>query len=86
MALQSRVIALQEKDASPVGLLRRLGDLAWFLSHCIAVAAITAVGAVVALAAVIVFCLAAPAVGLAFFAAMHRRDARLRAAAPALTS
>jgi hypothetical protein len=44
---------------------------------------LTAIGAVVALAAVTLFCLTAPLVGVAFASAMRRRDLRLRAAAPA---
>jgi hypothetical protein len=66
----------------PVQLVaRRLAALGWFLSHAIAVATLTALGAVVALAAVMLFCLAAPLAGVAFVSAMRRRDLRQHGAA-----
>lgn len=84
MAMESTAIPLQATQAAaPVRLSRRLGDFGWFLSHCIAIAVLTAIGAVVALAAVTLFCLTAPIAGVAFASAMHRRDLRLRHATPA---
>lgn len=81
MAMDPTAISLQATQvAAPARLARRIGALGWFLAHCIAVAVLTALGAVVALAAVTLFCLAAPVAGLAFASAMHRRDLRQLAA------
>jgi hypothetical protein len=77
MAMDSTAITVQaQQEAVPVTMARRIAALGWFLAHCIAVAVLTAVGAVVALAAVTLFCLAAPVAGLAFATAMHRHDLR----------
>jgi len=76
-----RVLPPQTLTLTPVQLVaRRLGDLAWFFAHAVAVATITALGAVAVLAAVTLFCVAAPAFGVVVLSAMHRHDARLASA------
>ena len=78
MAMDSTAISVEtaRQGSAAAKLARRIGAFGWFLSHCIAVAVLTGLGAVVALAAVTLFCLAAPVAGLALFSAMHRRDLR----------
>jgi hypothetical protein len=82
MANSTAVPLEARQQVTAVRVARRLGNLGWFLSHCIAIAALAAIGAVVALAAVTLFVLAAPVAGLALASAMRRRDLRLRGAAP----
>jgi multisubunit Na+/H+ antiporter MnhG subunit len=80
----STAIPLQARQqVTAVRVARRLVDFGWFLSHCIAIAVLTAIGAVVALAMVTLFVLAAPVAGLALASAMRRRDLRLRGISPA---
>lgn len=83
MAMESQAVSLQARQAvAPVRMARRIGAFGWFLSHCIAVATLTALGAVVVLAAVTLFCLTAPIAGVGLYAVMRRHDLRLRVAAP----
>lgn len=77
MPLDTQAIPIQARPVAPVRLVaRRLVDFSWFLSNAVAVATLTALGAVFALVAVTVFCLAAPVFGVAFVAAMRRHDLR----------
>jgi hypothetical protein len=80
METESSAVSVQatQVTVAPVRLAaRRLGDFGWFLSHLVAVAMLTAVGAVVVLAAVTLLCVAAPVAAVGLVSVMHRRDARL---------
>jgi multisubunit Na+/H+ antiporter MnhG subunit len=83
MANSTAIPLHARQQGTAVRVARRLVDFGWFLSHCIAIAVLTGIGAVIALLAVTLFVLAAPVAGLALASAMRRRDLRLRGVAAA---